>query len=148
MVFDLRAAISARTTWGTGWSAQVFYATYDMTLHSAKLPIDPTRTWDRLYPQYLPFTQPENTWPEAAFGHLMGGYEAGYYGYLWSKRYAQDMFTRFEREGILDPKSGRAYRDDILVPSGTEEPDVLVQRFLGRPVSDSAFYRELGIAGK
>jgi thimet oligopeptidase len=133
---------------GNYWGAQVFYATYDMTLHTAKLPIDPTRTWDRLYPRYLPFTQPENTWPEAAFGHLMGGYEAGYYGYLWSKRYAQDMFTRFEREGILDPKSGRAYRDDILVPSGTEEPDVLVQRFLGRPVSDSAFYRELGIAGK
>jgi thimet oligopeptidase len=133
---------------GNYWGAQVFYATYDMTLHMARGRMDPTRTWDQLYPKYLPFTQPANTWPEAGFGHLMGGYEAGYYGYLWSKRYAQDMFTRFEHEGILDPKSGRAYRDDILAPSGTEEPDVLVQRFLERPVSDSAFYRELGIAGK
>jgi thimet oligopeptidase len=133
---------------GNFWGAQVFYATYDMTLHTAKGPIDPTRTWDELYPQYLPFTQPANTWPEAGFGHIMGGYEAGYYGYLWSKRYAQDMFTRFEREGILNPRTGRAYRNDVLAPSGTEEPDVLVQRFLGRPVSDSAFYRELGIARK
>jgi len=133
---------------GNFWGAQVFYATYDMALHMVDGPIDPTRTWDEMYPRYLPFHQPENTWPEASFGHLMGGYEAGYYGYLWSKRYAQDMFTRFERDGILDPKSGRAYRDDILAPSGTEEPDVLVQRFLGRPVRDSAFYRELGIAGK
>jgi thimet oligopeptidase len=133
---------------GNFWGAQVFYATYDMTLHTAKGPIDPTRTWDELYPRYLPFTQPANTWPEAGFGHIMGGYEAGYYGYLWSKRYAQDMFTRFEREGILNPRTGRAYRNDVLAPSGTEEPDVLVQRFLGRPVSDSAFYRELGIARK
>jgi Zn-dependent oligopeptidase len=133
---------------GNYWGAQVFYSTYDMTLHTANGRIDPTRTWDELYPRFLPFTQPENTWPEAAFGHIMGGYEAGYYGYLWSKRYAQDMFTRFEREGILDPKAGRAYRDDVLAPSGTEEPGVLVQRFLGRPVNDSAFYRELGIAGQ
>jgi thimet oligopeptidase len=133
---------------GNYWGAQVFYATYDMTLHTASGRIDPTRTWYDLFPRIMPFTQPEGTWPEASFGHLMGGYEAGYYGYLWSKRYAQDMFTRFEREGILDPKAGRAYRDDVLAPSGTEEPDVLVQRFLGRPVNDSAFYRELGIAGK
>jgi Zn-dependent oligopeptidase len=55
------------------------------------------------------------------------------------------MFSRFEREGVLNPRTGRAYRDDILAPSGTEDPDVLVQRFLGRPVSYAAFYRELGI---
>jgi Zn-dependent oligopeptidase len=55
------------------------------------------------------------------------------------------MFTRFAREGILNPATGRAYRDLILAPSGTEEPDTLVRRFLGRPVSDAAFLRELGL---
>ena len=130
---------------GNSWGAQVFYAMYDMTLHTAPGRIDPTGTWFELYPRIMPFTQPDGTWPEASFGHIMGGYEAGYYGYLWSKRYAQDMFTRFEREGVLDPKAGRAYRDEILAPSGTEEPDVLVGRFLRRAVNDSAFYRELGL---
>ena len=36
----------------------------------------------------------------------MGGYEAGVYSYLWAKVYAQDMFSRFEQEGILDPRTG------------------------------------------
>ena len=51
----------------------------------------------------MPIAHPAGTVPEASFGHLMGGYEAGYYGYLWAKVYAQDMFTRFERQGVLDP---------------------------------------------
>jgi Zn-dependent oligopeptidase len=55
------------------------------------------------------------------------------------------MFSRFQREGILNHETGRAYRDVILAASGTEEPDSLVRRFLGRPVNNAAFYRELGV---
>jgi thimet oligopeptidase len=130
---------------GNYWGAQTFYSAYDMALHTGPPPGDPTALWDELYPQFVPFTAPAGTFPEAGFGHLMGGYEAGYYGYLWAKIYAQDMFGRFEREGVLNPRTGRAYREEILAPSGTEDPEVLVRRFLGRPVSSAAFYRELGI---
>jgi thimet oligopeptidase len=132
---------------GNGWGSQVFYATYDMLLHTTPTRVDPTRTWFDLWPQILPYAQPAGTLPEASFGHIMGGYEAGYYGYLWSKLYAQDLFSRFARDGIMDARAGRAYRDQILAPAGTEEPDVLVRRFLGREVSDAAFFRELGLAG-
>jgi thimet oligopeptidase len=131
---------------GNGWGSQVFYATYDMLLHTAPTRSDPTRTWFDLWPQILPYAQPAGTIPEASFGHLMSGYEAGYYGYLWSKLYAQDLFSRFARDGIMDARAGRAYRDDILAPAGTEEPDVLMRRFLGREVSDAAFFRELGLS--
>src|SRR4029078_6138683 len=82
----------------------------------------------------------------AGLGHLMIGYDAGYYGYLWSKVYAQDLFTRFEREGPMSRAAGRAYRRDVLAAGATAEPDVLLQRFLGRPLSYEAFFREMGIS--
>jgi thimet oligopeptidase len=75
----------------------------------------------------------------------MSGYDAGYYGYLWSRVYAQDMFTRFAREGVMNPSVGRAYRDMILAPGATEEPDVLLRRFLGRPLRYDAFFEEMGV---
>jgi Zn-dependent oligopeptidase len=130
---------------GNKWGLQVFLALYDMRLHSASPPPEPTAAWFALWPSVMPMPYPRDTRPEASISHFMAGYEAGYYGYLWSKVYAQDMFTRFEKAGVLDPRTGRAYRDDILAPAGTEEPDTLVRRFLGRPLRTDAFYRELGL---
>ena len=77
---------------------------------------------------------------------LHGRLDAGYYGYLWSKVYAQDMFTVFQQGGLENPAIGMRYRKDILEPGATEEPDVLVQRFIGRPLSYDAFYRDIGIS--
>ena len=87
----------------------------------------------------------EGTFYPASFGHLMGGYDAGYYGYLWSKVYGDDMFSRFTPEGVTSPEVGRAYRREILEPNGAGPAEELLRRFLGREPNNEAFLRLLGI---
>ena len=75
----------------------------------------------------------------------MNGYDSGYYGYLWSLVYAQDMFTAFQSAGLENPTVGTRYRDDILEPARIVEPDAEVTKFLGRLMHPAAFYAPLGI---
>ncbi len=130
---------------GYTWSTQAFYAQYDMTIHSSSPDINVNSTWFSLEKKMTPFPGIPGTHPEAGFGHIMAGYDVGYYGYLWSKVYAQDIFTRFQKEGLENPEVGAAYRKDILEPGATVEPDVMVQNFLGRPMNPDAFYQDIGI---
>ena len=131
---------------GVSWTTQAFYATYDMTIHSMGPRIAATKIWTRLKRQLTVFPSVPGTYPEAGFGHLMGGYDAGYYGYLWSKVYAQDMFTVFQQGGLENPAVGERYRKDILEPGAIYPAQQLVETFLGRPLSYDAFYRDLGIS--
>ena len=124
---------------------QILYASVDMAYHTAGRHVDTTATWKRVQAAVTPNQFVADTHPQASFGHLMGGYDAGYYGYLWSKVYAQDMFTAFQSAGLENPAIGLKYRTDVLAPARTYEPDAEVAKLLGRPVSPNAFYHELGI---
>ncbi|TAM88600.1 hypothetical protein EPN42_08925, partial [bacterium] len=131
---------------GVSWTTQAFYATYDMTIHSSGATIAATGIWSRLKRKLTVFPSVPGTYPEAGFGHLMGGYDAGYYGYLWSKVYAQDMFTVFQHGGLENPAVGARYRETILEPGAIYPAQQLAEKFLGRPLSYDAFYRDLGIS--
>jgi thimet oligopeptidase len=145
---DLIAKMIAARSFDRAYSTvqQVFYASVDQAYHVRTSPLDTSAIWKQRFEALTPNRFVDGTFPQASFDHLMGGYEAGYYGYLWSKVYAQDMFTAFQAGGLQNPAVGKRYRDDILAPARLEEPDAEVHRFLGRNVSPDAFYRELGIA--
>ncbi|HMO95449.1 MAG TPA: M3 family metallopeptidase, partial [Tepidiformaceae bacterium] len=81
---------------------------------------------------------------QSGFGHLFG-YDAGYYGYMWSHVFGDDMYTRFEEAGPLDPATGMHYRKTILERGGTVDGDQLVRDFLGREPNNEAFLRGLGL---
>lgn len=132
---------------GIYWSRQLFFGLADMTFHSSGEKVDTTKIWNDLVPQIMLVSEPEGSAAAATFGHLMGGYDAGYYGYLWSKVFAQDMFTVFEKEGLESAEAGGRYRQWILEKGGTLEPDALIKNFLGREPNKEAFYRSLGIGG-
>ena len=89
----------------------------------------------------------EGTFALASFGHLMGGYDSSYYGYMWSEVFGDDMFSRFEDDGVTNPEVGMAYRRAVLEKGGTVDPDEMLRDFLGREPNNQAFLRKLGISG-
>jgi thimet oligopeptidase len=123
---------------------QAYFGILDLMLHDDAA----TRDLDELDREAwevneLPF--PEETFFLASFGHVMGGYDAGYYGYLWSKVFGDDMYSRFQAEGPLNPQVGKDYRRVILEQGGTKDADDLLVEFLGRPPTNEAFLANMGL---
>ena len=128
-------------------TGQVFLGTYDLTLHDQFDPNSGETTTDvlrRVHNEVLPYPYQEGTHFQAAFGHL-DGYGSSYYGYMWSLVYAQDMFSIFSENGILNKEIGLRYRDIILARGSSEKAINLVREFLGRAPNNEAFLKELGL---
>ncbi|WP_322817926.1 M3 family metallopeptidase [Tepidiforma sp.] len=123
---------------------QIFFATLDLRLHSPGFDGDSTRLVAELHGiTGFPFTP--GTHFQSGFGHLFG-YDAGYYGYLWSHVFGDDMYTLFEEAGPLSGEVGRRYRTTILERGGSVDGQQLVRDFLGREPNSEAFLRGLGLA--
>ncbi len=90
----------------------------------------------------LPY--PEGSHSICSFTHL-SGYAANYYGYLWSKVYAQDMFSVFKKNGVMDRTTGVRYRKEILEKGSSENEADIVEHFLGRKSNSEAFLQSLGV---
>ena len=122
---------------------QIFFATLDLRYHSPGFDGDSTTLVEELHPiTGFPYTP--GTHFQSGFGHLFG-YDAGYYGYLWSHVFGDDMYTLFEAAGPLSAEVGRRYRRTILERGGSVDGQVLVREFLGREPSNEAFLRGLGL---
>lgn len=130
---------------GIFYTRQIMLALADLDYHTGGETVDTTAVWNRLKHDICMQAPIPGSQPQATFGHLMGGYDAGYYGYLWSKVFAEDMFTVFDRAGLTSPVAGRRYRMWILARGNTADPDDLLRGFLGRAPNSEAFYRSLGL---
>lgn len=138
---------------GLGNLRQIFFGLFDLTIHSMqsdlKLPTGDAsinELYARLKEEISLIGQPAEVFPAASFGHMMGGYDAGYYGYLWSKVFSSDMFaSRFEAEGLDNPVPGRDYRRAILQPGGSRDGNESLKEFLGRDPKPDAFLHSIGL---
>ncbi|MBL8031799.1 MAG: oligopeptidase A, partial [Candidatus Doudnabacteria bacterium] len=144
---ELIAKLVATKNHGAGLfnSRQMVNATFDHRLYTEE-GADPVGLFRELWESILGIDVPAGQMYAAGFTHLMNpGYEGGYYGYMWSKVYAADIFSKFAESGALSPQLGLDYRHKILeVGSSRDELDS-VRDFLGRDISNQAFLRELGI---
>ena len=83
----------------------------------------------------------------ASFGHL-NSYGANYYGYLWSRVFAQDIFSVFEKNGTMDAKTGERYRKEILEVAASEQETRYAQTFSGKRTEFRCFHEIFGTLRK
>lgn len=145
---DLIEKMIAAKNFGAGgaYLRQNFFAQYDMSLHMADKTPDTTKVYFDLTKKIRALPLTKGTIPQASFGHIMGGYDAGYYGYLWSEVIAEDFFSEFEKNGIFNQETGLKFRREVLEKGGTVDEEKMAENFLGRPVDNTPFLRSIGLS--
>ncbi|EME38477.1 hypothetical protein DOTSEDRAFT_75864 [Dothistroma septosporum NZE10] len=137
---------------------QLHFGIFDMTIHEPVShgeveKLDASETYNKLRKDISKIDGPEEIgqgyhWGhgQATFGHLIGGYDAGYYGYLSSQVYSADMFYTVFKKDPMNGKEGRRYRHTVLEKGGSQDEMETLKQFLGREPSTEAFYTELGLS--
>ncbi|MEG2150048.1 MAG: M3 family metallopeptidase [Bacteroidaceae bacterium] len=65
------------------------------------------------------------------FNHIIGGYAAGYYSYLWANVLDSDAFEAFKENGLFDQVTAKAFRANVLEKGNSEDPMALYEKFRG-----------------
>ncbi|QIV94974.1 M3 family metallopeptidase [Allofrancisella frigidaquae] len=127
---------------------QLEFGIFDMNIHFKKLTsvdmvqaeLDAVRKKIDLLPvpNYNKF--------QNSFSHIFaGGYAAGYYSYKWAEILSSDVFSRFEKEGILNDKVGQELLENIISKGSSRDAMDNFMAFMGRKPSEEALLRHSGI---
>jgi len=122
---------------------QILLAFLSLTYYNTKEKVQLFETFKNLQATLMPriwFDSENHSY--ASFGHL-GEYGARYYGYLYSKVFALDIFSVIKSHGLSNPAIGKKYCKTILAKGGSEDPEVMLIKFLGRKPSIQAFIDDL-----
>ena len=131
---------------------QLAFAEADLDFHietEKRIGCDLEKHWNEERAACLVPTAFPQVSPMRKFLHLFSeptGYAAGYYSYKWAEMLEADCFTRFLKEGILNPKTGRDFREKILARGNAEPPETLFRNFMGRDPDPEALLERDGLS--
>ncbi len=74
-----------------------------------------------------------------------GGYDSGYYSYIWSGVLDSDAFEAFKQNGIFDKKTATAFRKNVLERGNTDDPQKLYKLFRGADPSIEPLLKNRGL---
>ena len=81
----------------------------------------------------------------AYFSHIMGGYSAGYYSYIWSEVLDADSVEWFKENGGLERRNGDHFRATLLSRGGSKEAMSLFRDFRGRDADVTPLLNRRGL---
>ncbi len=79
------------------------------------------------------------------FSHIMGGYSAGYYSYIWSEVLDASSVEWFKENGGLTIENGKWFRETLLSRGGSEDAMTLFIEFRGAEPSLEPLLRRRGL---
>ncbi len=128
----------------------LYLSSVDLYLHSKDYDPQkdgtPNQAARRIKQQFMPAPVAEYDNSMNTFMHpFAGAYASGFHGYPFAEVIEADLFSRFEQEGVLNPFTGRSYRDEMLATGNEREHEVSISKFLGRPYNSQALLRRMGL---
>ncbi len=82
------------------------------------------------------------------FSHIMGGYAAGYYAYIWSEVLGANTTQWIRKNGGLSLQNGDRLREFVLAPGGQIEAGKLFPNFAGYEAKIEALLEQRGLDSK
>jgi len=121
---------------GLAMLRQIEFAVFDMRLHADFDPASgqtPLELLQEVRERVAVLHPPGYDRFPNNFAHIFaGGYAAGYYSYKWAEVLSADAYSFFEENGVLDARSGRKFREEILAVGGSRPAAESFRAFRGR----------------
>ena len=128
-------------------NGRILGSVLDLNLYTNKIKVkDSTKYYLSLQKKYFNFDVDKSITFPSSFEHIIDGYEAGYYSYMWSLVYAKDVFSEFKKhlnQKIELKKIGEKYKKEILSVGSSREELISIEKFLGRKMNEKAFLEDL-----
>jgi thimet oligopeptidase len=135
---------------GLHYMRQSVFALYDLVLHTGTFEldseVDSAQLMADIYQRLAGMEMPEGSNFGASFGHLLGGYDAGYYGYMKSECFSDNIFHVVFKDGnVLNQEVGMKYRKEVLGVGASMDGIDILQSYLGDKMDNKYFLISKGL---